>query len=172
MKPIQQRGRPLTDLAKNVTACYHASMRARDDLSTYSDSHRPTAFFLTPPPSQTGQRLLSSPVLTCGGIDRYTVKQVLVKSELPGSWRKNSLYLIQTWSVSKAVSVSCKSTEHSHIYLILILPSHLCLCPQPVDGVEISWQTFVRVFLSVPKTSKILTSLRDIFKKVYTRYCL
>ena len=45
MKQIQQRGRPLTDLAKNVTACYHAPMRARDDLSTYSDSPRPPAFF-------------------------------------------------------------------------------------------------------------------------------
>jgi hypothetical protein len=50
MKPIQQRGRPLTDLAKNVTACYHVPMRARDDLSTYSRFPSAHSYLIIPPP--------------------------------------------------------------------------------------------------------------------------
>jgi len=70
------------------------------------------------------------------------------------------------------VQVNWTQTYLLSFNIILALSSYLCLCPQPLDCLEFSWQTFGRVFLSVPQTSKIFTSLRYIFKKVDTRYCL
>jgi len=92
----------------------------------------------------------------------------LVKSELPRSWSKNSSYLIQT-KVSKTASVSCMSTGHNHIYLILILSFYLCLCPQPVDSLEFSWQNLCTFSLVSPKTSKVFTLLRDIFTSAFQK---